>query len=417
MDVTKYFTLTEMTSILDNYFIAREATDEMFVINLVGHKGLGKSEFIKNYCKENNIGYHYENLPAITEETRLIGYPKQAYTVSKKVQSKKEDGTYVEKNITKDIRVEEIQEYKKDGWNQLSKDSKLSYSKPEFVEKLEKTRKSALFLDELNRSLPHISAGVMQLLNTGAHADWELPKGCLIIAANNPNDGNYKVNSFDIASNDRLFTYNIKFDLESWMVWAGKNKINEQCINFLAKTEEIRNSFNQADGLSPRTWSKFFKSINHFQLSKDDSNWGNIYNMGVGSIGEDNLMLFRNFIDNDLNTVPSLNWVFNPLTEIRDAVKVLKEATTDRFDIKGLVGLRLKTYLRSIEKSDLNVKFTEKIIGLISHDVFPADIITMLAYDISSNSNTHPHKDKLLNILITNKKSADIILDAKIKFK
>lgn len=76
-----------------------------------------------------------------------------------------------------------------------------------------------LFLDEINRAQPDIKRAMMQLGNDQKVLNMKLPEGSRIICASNPGsgDGDYDVEEWDDAENDRFWHVDFTPTVSEWM--------------------------------------------------------------------------------------------------------------------------------------------------------------------------------------------------------
>lgn len=379
-----------------NYKLKKDnSTAQRIAIEMVGQHGLGKSQSIEEFAKSKGYAFVKKELAQITDETSLFGYPRQTYSIHKKVQTKNEKGEIKESIRTKNIHINELETYTKAGWTQKSKDSQLTYSIPEWVETLNTTPKSVLLLDELNRSLPLIQAATMNLVLDGKYGNWSLPPGCTIILSNNPNTGDYNVTELDDAGKDRKFSIHLKPDINSWVLWASKNQIKDECINFLYKCPEVRDT---TDKPSYRRWTQFFNAIKDCNLkSTDDLDY--VYKIGSISVGEGNLLIFKNFISNNLDMLPSIAEIFDENKKISEQVALLNKCIyylndqnqyVLRTDIIGLLGLRIKGYFKS---NSIRKSHVERFQALCYQNIIPKDSIIDILTDMSKKD--HPNKSQL----------------------
>lgn len=105
------------------------------------------------------------------------------------------------------------------------------YSLPEFWPTGEE--KCVLFFDEPNRGTNAIMNGLMQVLTDGRIHTYKIPKNCLIVAACNPEDGDYEVNSMDTALKDRFIPYEIEYDRQDFVQFMTEQKWNSSLISFV----------------------------------------------------------------------------------------------------------------------------------------------------------------------------------------
>lgn len=98
-----------------------------------------------------------------------------------------------------------------------------------------------LFLDEINRASPPIKRAMMQIGNDHRILNFELPKGSRVICAINPdNDGNYDVEEFDDAENDRYWHILFTPTVEDWITYARKIGVLDVIISYIeAHAEDL----------------------------------------------------------------------------------------------------------------------------------------------------------------------------------
>lgn len=61
-----------------------------------------------------------------------------------------------------------------------------------------------------------ISQAVMEIICRQEYISWKLPKNTTIVLTENPDNGNYNVNSMDEAMSSRYMKFDVKFDVRSW---------------------------------------------------------------------------------------------------------------------------------------------------------------------------------------------------------
>jgi len=202
-----------------------------------GVHGIGKSERAEAYARKH--GHHCEVLFLSHQETGdLIGIPKE-----------KNDITY--------------------------------WTVPSWLDEMYKAaaegKRCVLFLDELNRARLDVRQASLQLVLSKQIHQHKLPEGTLVIAAVNPDDGDYQVSELDDALKDRFVTFTLKPDAEEWIDWAKNNDVHRNVISFVLDNPDkiwikVENEDNQP---TPRSWnmlSNFIKVLEKENLPKDEKN-------------------------------------------------------------------------------------------------------------------------------------------------
>lgn len=125
-----------------------------------------------------------------------------------------------------------------------------------------KAKRSVLFLDEFNRAPVDILNASLQLVLDKRLHSHILPvingKPTLVIAAINPADGDYTVNTFDPALLDRFVHGKVEPDCKAWLDdYARPRDLSPVVRDFLAEHPD-RIHYTPADnsiGATPRSWS------------------------------------------------------------------------------------------------------------------------------------------------------------------
>lgn len=197
---------------------------------LKGVHGIGKSERAENYAQKKN--YHCEVLFLSHQETGdLIGIP-------------------------------------------YLNDSSTVWSTPVWLKRIyeanEKGQKCVLFLDELNRARLDVRQSALQLVLSKQIHQHQLPKDTLVIAAVNPEDGDYQVSELDEALKDRFVTFTLKPDAEEWIEWAKTNDVNRHVISFVLDNPDKLwlKLENEDNGPTPRSWKKVSDALD--VIEKDE---------------------------------------------------------------------------------------------------------------------------------------------------
>jgi hypothetical protein len=236
-----------------------------------GVHGIGKSQRAENYAKIND--FHCEVLFLSHQETGdLIGIP------------------YLENGNT-------------------------IWSKPIWLQNLydaeKRDQKCVLFLDELNRARLDVRQSALQLvLNKQIHQH-HLPAGTLVIAAINPEDGDYQVSELDEALKDRFVTFTLKPDAEEWINWAKNNNVNQTVVSFILDNHDKLwlKTENEDNHPTPRSWKKVSDFLHVLEVEKIDKDEKDLvmHSFVCGKIGNtvgnQFITYYRSANDFNVNTV------------------------------------------------------------------------------------------------------------------
>lgn len=246
-----------------NIVEAKKAVNEILmaglVPNLLGSPGLGKSDIIREVAKQNNLKVIDFRL-AQADPTDLMGFP-----------TLNEDRTrshYAAPAIFP-LEGDELPD-NYDGW--------------------------LLFFDEMNAAPLAVQAASYKLMLDREIGDQKLHAHVAMACAGNLVSDKAIVNRLSTAMQSRLIHLKLRIDVDAWINWAYKNKIDSRIIGFVQFRPELLHKFDpsHADDTfpCPRTW--------HF-LSKLVKKWGNIdtENLPVmaGTVGEGSAIEFKGFID------------------------------------------------------------------------------------------------------------------------
>jgi len=196
---------------------------------LIGKHGIGKSESVQQFCKEN--GYFYQPLFLSHQETAdLIGIP-------------------------------------------VEKDGKTIWSKPVWLQQLEeesKNRDCVLFLDELNRAQLDVRQVALQLVLDKQIHQHRLPDNTFIVAAINPSEDekmDYQVDEIDPALMDRFLPIYLEPDAKEWLEYASSNHLHPLIIKFISKYPEYLYYIDENNEIYPtnRSWTKLSKLLMSFE--------------------------------------------------------------------------------------------------------------------------------------------------------
>lgn len=193
------------------------------VILLDGPHGIGKSEKIASWAREN--GYFCKPLFASTQEVGdLVGIPHMV-----------------------------------DGKTVWAMPSWLA----EIIDNAAKGIKSILFLDEFNRAQTDVLNACLELcLNKTMHTH-KLPEGTLVVAAINPPNGRYRTQDLDPALMNRFLHVKVEANATEWLEWAPKNGVHRAMISFISKNENklFYEDDISAQSATPRSWVMASKDL------------------------------------------------------------------------------------------------------------------------------------------------------------
>jgi MoxR-like ATPase len=177
---------SKIFSVLD---LARNARkiDEIFNPLFVGAPGVGKSSVVQAWCKENNLPF-IDLRAAYLEAPDIIGFPS--------------------------ITVKEGRQI-------------TTHNLPDFWPT---KGEGVLLLEEPNRGTTSVMNTFMQLLTDRKIHQYNLPPGWIIVAAINPENEHYDVNTMDAALKNRFEIYDVEYDQKSFVEYMKQNNWDKTLI-------------------------------------------------------------------------------------------------------------------------------------------------------------------------------------------
>ena len=194
--------------------------------NLVGHHGIGKTEYIRQYAKERGFELLEFRLGMCSDAGDLVGVP----------------------------HIKEVGDLKT---------LATLFATPEFFPR---EGKYILFFDEWNRcQVKEIYQALFNLILEGKMNQYTLPKESRVILACNPASDDYDVFDFnDAAFHDRVCSLKIQPTTKEYLDFNRKIHPESKILDFLSNYQEMKSAkveeFKlQEPKFSGRTWSRLMK--------------------------------------------------------------------------------------------------------------------------------------------------------------
>ena len=293
-------------------------------VHMTGDHGIGKSQVVEGYAKENNI--HLEILMLSQQETAdLVGIPDM-------------------------------------------KDGITYWSKPIWLKRMEDAsaegKDCVLFLDELARAPLDVRQAALQLVLDRRIHEHHLPelngRKTLVVAADNPAD-KYQTDELDAALLDRFATYKVEVDVNGWLKWARSNNIDSVVTDYIAEYPDNIHYTPEDDddkGATPRGWAKLSDNIKNFGEIDDNL----IYSVILSKVGTTVGQGFFHFYNN-----------YTSIVKIEDILEKLGDTpikTQQEQEIAGIELSELTSKIEAISASELAQKMRTNIEdGTLSHNV------------------------------------------------
>lgn len=324
--------------------IAVEKGQKQTPVCVWGRHGIGKTELVEKFARENNYKWAYIAPAQFEEMGDLVGMPKVVEMV---------DGHSVTK-----------------------------FMPPAWVPQEEGP--GILLIDDVNRADDRILRGIMQLLQNYELVSWKLPKNWQIVLTANPDGGDYSVTPMDDAMLTRMMHVTMEFDVKEWARWAERKGIDERGINFVLTYPEVVTG----DRTTPRTLVQFFNAIALIpDLAKELSL---VQMLGDSCLDSSTVSSFISFINSNLGKLSTPEEIINAKNfraEILDPLKATVQRGTLRVDILATLCTRLVNFL-TIHEVKPSKEQLQNVKDFIKIDFLPNDIRLAMAQDLVRSSNT-----------------------------
>jgi hypothetical protein len=334
-------------------------------IEIEGMPGTAKTSVVKQLGEELDFHFIRLNLSEI-EVPDLVGLPIYEYKICKG-----DDCIWVTDKV--------LSHYLAMGYDALN-ETRTSYSKPMWIQGKE-DKPVLLTLDDYNRVTPMMANACMTLIDEQKYISWGLPKGSTIVLTCNPSDQDFMVQQEDSAQATRRLKINMKADVNIWASeFAEAYGVDGGCINFMLKYPEIIEGAVEKDEDGNvlakgnlRIWTKYFDSISG--IDDFEKNIDLIMNLGMGSLPQEHIVTFVNFIKNGLDKLPTPEQLIENDSDwsLKQLKSVIKEGKEKRQDIAAILTKRLLNYSianeSKFDKSKVSNYATILESGMLSPDL------------------------------------------------
>lgn len=220
---------------IDNNFKLQEEGKMPIAVGIEATAGIGKTSVIEQIAKERNMGFTKLDLHQLDEVGDLVGYPITEYECQVLQRYKDENGETKVRVYPNTVWVNTKQLEEGLGSNMKYKQTgktRMGYAKPAWVPEYNENGTICL-LDDYVRATPSLLNACMDLVLEQKYISWAMPKKSMFVLTNNPDNGEYNVNSLDEAQRTRFLNFDVAFDINAWAAWAEKAGIDGRCINFV----------------------------------------------------------------------------------------------------------------------------------------------------------------------------------------
>ena len=406
---------------IDNNAVLEKDGKRPIAICLEADAGIGKTSIVEQVAQEREMTFTKLSLHELEEAGDLVGFPQMEYECQVKRRVQDKDGNFKVKVLDKTVWLNSHQ-LKSDDPNmkyvQTGK-TRMAYAKPAWVP--EYNENGCIFLlDDFGRCNQQLSQAVMELILTQGYVSWKLPKKTSIILTSNPDNGQYNVSSMDPAQRTRFLTFNLAFDINSWMAWAEKEGIDGRCINFVASYyNELFNTDEDGNSIcNPRSFVMFANMISGVADWDSAESLSFITTVSKGCFKDDGdrfSKMFNMFIRNKMHLLPQpKNMLLDEWSKEKPILEAALYDSTGQYrpDIASLLERRFVNYvaawLKSEDKTPI-AKVEKRIIDFLDADkkggkmLFNKDLFYHMIKEIISDNKRQTYK------LMSNPKIANAV--------
>ena len=406
---------------IDNNLTLEDNGKRPISICLEADAGIGKTSIVEQIAGERGMTFTKLSLHELEEAGDLVGFPQMEYECQVKKRIMDKDGNPKVKVFPEPVWLNAHQLKPEDPNTKYVQTGKtrMAYAKPAWVP--EYNENGCLFLlDDFGRCNQQLSQAVMELILTQGYVSWKLPKKTSIVLTSNPDNGSYNVSSMDEAQRTRFLTFNLDFDINSWMAWAEKEGIDGRCINFVASYyNELFNSDGEGNHIcNPRSFVMFANMISGVQDWDTAESLSFITTISKGCFKDDGdrfSKMFNMFIRNKMHLLPQpKNMLLDEWSKERPVLEAALYDSNGQYrpDIASLLERRFVNYvaawLKSEDKTPI-AKVEKRIVDFLDADkkggkmLFNKDLFYHMIKEIISENKRQTYK------LMSNPKIANAV--------
>ncbi len=315
--------------------------DKKLSLMIVGNHGQAKSSTVKQYAKENGLGFIDRRLSQM-ESGDLLGLPDLS-------------------------------------------NGRTTFATPDWLP-TDPSSKGILFLDELNRARPDVLQAVFQLALDRQLGAYHLPEGWHVITAVNPNTDNYSVTTFeDEALKDRFVHVKLQLTDEEFLEYASVQEgIDPDMINFYRNRPELLMNQKLASFSIDRKPSHR-SSLQAMFLAKDLPD--ELFVEGVGGlIGIENAVIMKAYLENNRSKPFTAEQILNEFKKIESQVREYVDMSSGK-SRHDLITQSLDNIIPYLTMKKATTKQVDNLIQFLQ--IIPKDISTAHV----KNGCSHVEKD------------------------
>lgn len=302
-----------------------------------GKHGIGKTEIVESFARQNGYGYVYIAPAQFEEMGDLVGMP-------------------------------------------AIEGERTVFRAPAWVP--DTPGPGILLIDDVNRADERILRGIMQLLQNHELISWQLPPQWQIILTANPDGGDYSVTPMDDAMLTRMLHVTLEFELKTWVQWAEQNGVDSRGINFVLLYPEVITG----QRTTPRTLVQFFETIKPIQdLS---ANLGLVRILADSCLDEQSATAFISFVNHNLGELISPELICKAQDFEKEVLEPFQRVVVKqplRVDIISVLGTRLVAHLFREKERQFSPAEINNLKAFLKIDFIPGDIQFSLLKEITGD--------------------------------
>lgn len=271
---------------------------------LIGHRGTGKSECIKQYAEENGYTLVDLRLGQMADAGDLVGLADFLEEGGKKIATK--------------------------------------FMQPHY---LPQNGKCIIFLDEINRASKDILQAVFELVYDRSISinGYKLPEGSQIVAAMNPPTEDYTVLDFnDAAFQDRFCHIKFEPTLKDWIDYSKSIDADSFLLDFIKEQPEMLEPKLEDFSISSKPSRRSWLAVDRIKKLSTDSPL--FEELTIGMVGMEAAIPFCSFLKEKEKIITGRD-VLDNYDVVKDFVEKYSENESNRSDILRNIGDRIKEEL------------------------------------------------------------------------
>jgi hypothetical protein len=327
---------------------------------LWGHYGIGKSQAIKQYCKENNYLYFDLRLGNV-EVGDLLGLAD--FTVDKEGQ----------KTSTKFITPDWLKGIL--DWAEKNPQSK-----------------AVIFMDELPRARRDVLQAVFQMVLDHKHHTTEFPANVHVIAAGNPPTEDYiQTDISDKALLDRFVHIKLTPTVKEWVNHAENNNFNKSVVNFIKTDNSMLDSTSSSYDIEVFPSRRSWEVVSRLVDAETPENI--LQELCFGTVGKPATIAFFESMKNADKPIEAAEILKNYDKYVDRIKDYSNDKTGGRQDLLKVTCDDLKKLLetRDTDKKELKPKEVKNMLSFIK--AIPVDLSFALVREVYMLDSCRDHLD------------------------